>query len=129
MVTGDDVRRFALSLPRAEQYWLKDRAKFRVGRIVFATLSPDERSMGFGFPKEERAALVAAEPHKFHMPANKDLRYHWVRVWLDQIDEAEMGELILDAWRMCVSKAQRAAYDRSVETGQGAASPEQVVLE
>ena len=61
MVTGDDVRRFALSLPRTEERWVKDRVKFKVGRLVYATLSPDEKSMGFGFPKEERAALVAAD--------------------------------------------------------------------
>jgi hypothetical protein len=52
------------------------------------------------------------------MPATRDLRYNWVHVWLAEIDEAEMRELVLDAWRMCVSKAQRAAYDRSVESGQ-----------
>ncbi len=111
MVTGDDVRRFALSLPRTEEHWLRDRAKFKIGRIVYATLSPDETSMGFGFPKEERAALVAAEPHKFHLPAARDMRYHWVRVQLSEIDETEMCELVLDAWRMCVPKAVRAAYD------------------
>jgi len=110
MVTGDDVRRFALSLPRTTEHWIKDRAKFKVGRIVYATLSPDEKSMGFGFPKEERAALVAAEPHKFHMPANRDMRYHWVRVWLSEIDETEMRELVLDAWRMCVPKKISRAY-------------------
>ena len=118
MVTGEDVRRFALSLPRTYERWVKDRVKFKVGPIVYATVSPDEKSLGFGFPKEERAALVAAEPHKFHMPATRDLRYNWVHVWLAEIDEAEMRELVLDAWRMCVSKAQRAAYDRSVESGQ-----------
>ena len=111
MVTGDQVRRFALSVPRTEEHWIKDRAKFKVGRIVYATLSPDETSMGFGFPKEERAALVAAEPHKFHLPAARDMRYQWVRVWLSEIDETEMRELVLDAWRMCVPKAVRAAYD------------------
>ena len=124
MVTGDDVRRFALSLPRTTEHWLKDRAKFKVGRIVYATLSPDEMSMGFGFPKEERAALVAAEPHKFHMPANRDMRYHWVRVWLSEIDETEMRELVLDAWRMCVPKSVRAAYDATSERrGEGSTKP------
>ena len=61
MVTGDDVRRFALSLPRTYERWVKDLVKLKVGPIVYATVSPDEKSMGFGFPKEERAALVAQE--------------------------------------------------------------------
>lgn len=66
--------------------------------------------MGFGFPKEERAALVAAEPDKFLMPSQSDLRYHWVQVRLAAIDRAEMQELVLDAWRMCVPKGVAGTY-------------------
>jgi hypothetical protein len=110
MVTGDEVRRVAGSLPRSEEHLIRDHVKFRVGRLVFVSISPDERSMGFGFPKEERAALVASEPEKFHMPVASDMRYNWVRVWLAAIDEAEMRELVVEAWRMCVPKRVSAAY-------------------
>jgi len=110
MVTAEDVRRVAGALPRSEEHLIRDQVKFRVGRIVFVAISPDERSMGFGFPKEERAALVASEPHKFHMPVPSDERYHWVRVWLDAIDQAEMEELVVEAWRMVVPKRVAAAY-------------------
>jgi hypothetical protein len=110
MVTADDVRALALSLPRTEEALVRDRVKFRIGRIVYLSLAPDETSMGFAFPKEERAALVAAEPHKFFMPIRSDLRYNWVRVRLDAIDRAEMRELVVEAWRMCVPKGVAAAY-------------------
>ena len=110
MVTIDDVRAFAGSLPRAYEALVRDRVKFRVGRIVFLAFSRDEQIMGFGFPKEERAALVAAEPDKFLMPLQSDMRYQWVRVRLSAIDEAEMRELVLDAWRMCVPKRVAAEY-------------------
>jgi len=110
MVTIDDVREIASQLPRAYEVLVRDRVKFRVGRIVFAAFSQDEQIMGFGFPKEERAALVAAEPAKFLMPGQSDLRYQWVHVRLSAIDQAEMEELVLDAWRMCVPKRVAAAY-------------------
>jgi hypothetical protein len=110
VVTIDDVRAFASQLPRAYEALVRDRVKFRVGRIVFLAFSRDEQIMGFGFPKEERAALVAAEPAKFLMPGQSDLRYHWVQVRLSAIDEAEMHELVLDAWRMCVPKGVAADY-------------------
>jgi len=110
VVTAEDVRRVAGSLPRSEEHLIRDHVKFRVGRIVFVSISPDETSMGFGFPKEERAALISSEPHKFHMPAPSDERYNWVRVWLDAIDEAEMRELVVEAWRMCVPKKVAASY-------------------
>jgi hypothetical protein len=103
-VTVDQIRRVALSLPRAYEALVRDQVKFRVGRIVFVAISRDEQSMGFGFPKEERAGLIASEPDKFFMPIKSDERYHWVRVWLDAIDEAEMRELVVEAWRMCVPK-------------------------
>lgn len=120
MVTVDQIRREALALPRTSEHLIRDHVKFRVGRIVYASISPDEKSMGFGFPKEERAALVAGEPDKFFLPIPSDLRYHWVRVWLSEIDEAEMRELIVDAWRMCVPKKVIAAYEsREAAHGEG----------
>jgi hypothetical protein len=110
MVTTDDVRAVALSLPRTEEALVRDQVKFRVGRIVYVALSRDERSMGFGFPKDERATLVAAQPEKFFMPIPSDMRYQWVRVWLDAIDLTEMRELVVDAWRMVVPKRVAAEY-------------------
>ena len=66
--------------------------------------------MGFGFPKDERAALVAAHPEKFFMPIQSELRYNWVRVWLAAIDQTEMRELVVDAWRMVVPKRVAAEH-------------------
>jgi len=104
MVTVDDVRALALTLPRSYEAVVRDRLKFRVGRIVYLAFAKDETMMGFAFPKEERAALVESEPHKFLMPKPSDLRYNWVVVRLEAIDEEEMRELVLDAWRMVVPK-------------------------
>ena len=110
MVTIDDVREVAGSLPRSYEVLVRDRVKFRVGRIVYVAFSRDETLMGFGFPKEEREALVASEPDKFMMPPASDLRYHWVVVRLAAIDRQEMRELVLDAWRMVVPKSVAREY-------------------
>jgi hypothetical protein len=110
MATVEDVRRIALALPRAYEALVSDRVKFRVGRIVFASLSRDETLLGFGYPREERAALVAGDPDKFLMPLPSDERYQWVRLRLAAVDEDELTELIVDAWRMCVPKKVAAAY-------------------
>jgi hypothetical protein len=110
VVTIDDVRDLALTLPRAYEALVRDRVKLRVGRIVFIAFSRDETMMGFAFPKEEREALVASEPDKFLMPKTSDLRYNWVVVRLAAIDLDEMRELVLDAWRMVVPKRVAAAH-------------------
>jgi hypothetical protein len=99
-----DVRAIAMSLPRTEEHLIRQHVKFRVGRIVYASVSPDEEIMGFGYPREERAELLAAEPQKFLPPLPADERYQWLRVRLAAIDEAELRELLEDAWRMVVPK-------------------------
>ena len=91
-------------MERSYHAYVRGRLKFRVGQIVYVAFSLDESVMGFAFPKEERPALVESEPDKFLMPKASDLRYNWVVVRLDAIDEAEMRELVLDAWRMVVPK-------------------------
>jgi hypothetical protein len=110
VVTIEDVRALASRLPRSYEAMVRDRVKFRVGRIVYLAFSRDETVMGFAFPKEERDALVASEPDKFMMPSPSDLRYHWVSVRLGAIGRPEMHELVLDAWRMVVPKSVAAAY-------------------
>jgi hypothetical protein len=111
VVDIDDVRSFALRLPRTTEALVRDRVKFRVGRIVYLAISRDEAVMGFGFPKEEREALVASDPQKFLMPEPSDLRYDWVQVRLAAIDVTEMRELVLDAWKMCIPKRVAADYE------------------
>jgi len=100
----EDVRAIALTLPRTEEHLIRESVKFRIRSLVYAAVSPDETTMGFAFPKEERAALVEAEPEKFLMPVRSDERYNWVRVRLAKIDEVELRELVVEAWRMCVPK-------------------------
>ena len=117
VVTIDDVRALAETLPRSYEAVVRDRVKFRVGRYVYVAFSRDETEMGFGFPKAEREAIVRSGPDKFLMPSRGDLRYHWVVVRLSQIDEDEMRELVVDAWRMVVPKKVAAAYDEEQTAG------------
>jgi hypothetical protein len=117
MATAEDVRRIAMSLPRTSEHLVRDHTKYRVGRIVYAAVSPDEERLGFGFPAEERAALVASEPDKFMMPLRSDERYNWVRARLAALDTEELRELLIDAWRMVVPKKIAASYLESSERG------------
>ncbi|MPZ69797.1 MAG: MmcQ/YjbR family DNA-binding protein [Actinobacteria bacterium] len=110
MVTIEDVREIALSLPRSYEVLVRDRVKFRVGQYVWIAFSRDETLMGFVFPKEERDALIESEPDKFMMPKSRDLRYNWVVVRLAAIDHDEMLEIVLEAWRMVVPKSIAAEH-------------------
>lgn len=105
MNTADDVRRITAGLPRSYEVVVRDRITFRVGQLVYAKFSRDETTMGVAFPREERAAMVAAEPDKFMFPRESDMRFNWVVIHLDAIGLEELRELVVDGWRMCVPKS------------------------
>jgi hypothetical protein len=110
VVTVAEVREVALALPRTSEHLIRDHVKFRVGKIVYVSISPDESTMGFGFPREERAALIASEPEKFAMPRLSDQRFHWVHARMAVLSPEEMRELVTDAWRMVVPKKVASGY-------------------
>jgi hypothetical protein len=113
MVTMDEVREFARTLPRSSEGFVRGRLKFRVGRIVYLAFSKDGSTMGFAFPKEWRNALVESEPEKFSLPSQSDMRYHWAHVRLDAIDADEMRDLVEDAWAFTVPKRVAEEYASS----------------
>lgn len=112
-VTMEEVCEFAATLPRAYEALVRGRVKYRVGRIVFLSFSKDGTVMGFGFPKDWRAALVEAEPEKFSLPSEGDMRYSWVHARLDALEHEEMRDLIENAWALCVSKRESEEYAAS----------------
>jgi hypothetical protein len=113
VVTVDEIRAVAEALPRSSEGFVRGQVKFRIGRIVYLSISRDESTMGFAFPKEWRAALVESEPEKFSLPSEHDMRYHWVHVDLTAIDAEEMRELVEDAWAFCVPKSVAEKYAAS----------------
>ena len=118
-MTLEEVRSFASELPRTTEAVVRGRVKFRVGRIVYLAFSRDETVMGFAFPKEERAALVEAQPHRFYLPQPSDLRFNWVEADLAALDPAEAREFVVDAWRMVVPNKLSRAYDLAHPDGPG----------
>ena len=100
--------RFRLS--RTEEHLIRDQVKFRVGRIVYVAISPDETIIGFGFPQEERAVLIAAEPARFFLHRPSDQRYNWIDVRMALLGPAEMREFVTEAWCMVVPKGVAPAH-------------------
>jgi hypothetical protein len=111
VVTVDDIRAIVLPLPRSYEVFVYGRRKFRVGQIVYLSFSRDETSIGFAFPKEWRAIVVEAEPHKFQLPSASDMRFNWLHARLEALGAEEMHDLVMDAWRMVVPQRVAAAWD------------------
>lgn len=119
MATIEDVRVLGSELDRSYPVYVRGRLKFRVKQIVYVAFSLDETVMEFAFPKEERAALVAGDPHKFSLPLERDLRFNWVHADLAALDATEARELVVDAWRMVVPQKVARAYDLTHPGGPG----------
>ena len=119
MAVIEDVRSLASELGRSYEVYVRGRRKFRVRQIVYVAFSLDETVMEFAFPKDERAALVESEPHKFQMPSTSDMRFNWVHADLAALEPTEARELVVDAWRMVVPKRLSRAYDLAHPNGPG----------
>ena len=117
MATIEDVREIARNLPRSYEVVVRGRVKFRVKQIVWLAFSRDEQQMGFAFPKEERDALVQTYPEKFRLPRESDLRFNWVVAHLERLEDPELTELVLDAWRFCVPKFLASRSDEELLGG------------
>ncbi len=109
-VSVDEIRELAASLPRSYEAIVRGRVKFRIGQIVYLSLAEDGSRVGCGFPRELRQAAVEAEPEKFELPRESDLRFNWIHVKLDRIDHEEMRFLVESAWSSCVPKFVARAY-------------------
>jgi hypothetical protein len=104
VVTIENIRPIALSLPRAHEALVRDRVKFRVGSIVWLAFSRDEQTMGFAFPKEERDALIASNPEVFFLPIPSEMRFNWCELNLGPFEPADLEEFVVDAWALAVPK-------------------------
>ncbi|MFC8502500.1 MmcQ/YjbR family DNA-binding protein [Pedococcus sp. NPDC057267] len=119
MADIEDVLALGSELERSYPVHVRGRLKFRVGQVVYVAFSRDESVMGFAFPMEERAALVASDPRRFSVPSASDLRFNWVHADLAALDPTEARELVVDAWRMVVPQKVSRAYDLTHPEGPG----------
>ena len=110
MITADELRQVVRSLPEAEERETWGHPTFRVRDKMFATLSDDGRQATVKATREEQAALVAAAPETFGIPAYVG-RHGWVSVRLATVDPVELAELLVEAWRHTAPKRLVKAYD------------------
>jgi hypothetical protein len=112
MISADELRRAALSLPEAEERETWGHPTFRVRDKLFATLADDGSQASVKATRQEQQALLAADPETFGVPAYVG-RHGWVSIRLATADPAEVRELLTEAWRQTAPRRLVAAYDAS----------------
>lgn len=105
MVTYEDVRKAALSLPGSfEHESYGGRPSWRTKPRMFAWLREDPEALVVWVDSiEEKNALIGAEPTKF-FTTDHYINSPIILVNLDAIDTAEAKELLIESWRLRAPK-------------------------
>ena len=112
MPDADTVRRIALSLPEVTEGPCYGTPGWRVKKKLMGRLLDDPRHFVVKVDFGEREALTQTDPGTFFITPHYE-NYPMVIVNLTTVDEAELGELITEAWRRCATKRLREAFDEA----------------
>jgi len=111
----DTVRRFAMTLPEAEERETWETATFRVRSKIFMMFSEHERHAWVKSTHDEQQALVAEDPGTFFVPPYVGPS-GWIGVVIHTVDRDEMCELVTEAWRLTAPRRLLAAFDADEES-------------
>lgn len=109
MVTADQVRTFALSLPQAEEHDHWGKPSFRVRNKIFLVIRADELRLVVKVTPEDRTALTTLEPEIYSIPP-QFANTNYLFVQMDRIDPAALPALLTQAWRCVVPRRLAASY-------------------
>jgi hypothetical protein len=107
------VRKFALSLPEAEERETWDTATFRVRNKIFVMFDEKERHLWIKSTHDEQKALITMNPGAFFVPSYVGSK-GWIGVVVSKADRGEVEELLTEAWRLTAPKRLVAAFDEGV---------------
>lgn len=109
MVTIDEVRKLALSLPEAEEVEHWGKPSFRVRNKIFAVIQPDGVSLVIKTTQDDRLAYTTMEPEVYRTPDSfSNLAFMIVRI--DRADPEEFRNLLTLAWSLVSPKKIVKAY-------------------
>ena len=112
MVTYDDVRDCALSLPGSfEKVSYGGQPSWRTKQRMFAWIRHDPEALVVWVEtEEEKLALIDSEPSKFFTISHYD-GHPIVLVRLSEVDPEEAAELVTESWRQRAAPPAVEAFD------------------
>lgn len=114
-ITIDDVRQFALSLPKTEEAEHWDKPSFRVNGKIYAVVQKDGLSLVVKTTKEEREAFTTLESEIYSVPSNFQ-RLNYMIVNMERIRKDEFQLILVRAWRLVAPKQIVKVYDEREST-------------
>jgi len=98
------VREMVARLADAQEGAHHGHPDFRVRGKIFATLSEREDRVALRLTHIEARALVERSPDMYRLVADRE-PIGWVSALLAEADEAEIGDLLEEAWQLRASEA------------------------
>ena len=114
MITEDDIRMIALSLPATSERPSYGTPGFRVKDKLFARIRAEGDLMVYVADEGEKLAMIESEPDKFFTTPHYD-GYASVLVHYTGIEVDELAELLTEAWRLRAPTKLLAAFDAEHE--------------
>ncbi|WP_018833579.1 MmcQ/YjbR family DNA-binding protein [Salinispora tropica] len=111
MISEDDVRQRALTLPEAHASAHFDNADLRVRNKIFASFPAGAGTVMLRLSPQDQAELLAEDPATFSAPDNHWGRQGWTSARLDRVDPVQLGELLTEAWRLRAPRRLVTAFD------------------
>lgn len=96
------IKSVALGFPQAHEVVYRGWPWFNVGRKTFALYSVDDKTWIFKLPHAQQMMLFDARPETFR--PMKSGRMIWSYVRVENLDRAELRDLLEAAWRMVAPK-------------------------
>ncbi len=107
------VRKLAMALPDAEERETWGTPTFRVRGKIFAMLAEGGSEVWIKSTHDEQRALIAMDAGTFFHPAYVGPS-GWIGVRFGRADRDEVGELLVEAWRMTAPKRLVSTFDEGV---------------
>ena len=103
------LKKIALHFPGAEEVWFHGDPWFNVGSKSFALYSTTAGKWIFKLPKPQQMMLFDARPETF-TPMRAGLMV-WSYVVVENLDAAELADLLTAAWKTIVTRNVQMLYD------------------
>jgi hypothetical protein len=117
MADWGTVRQVARALPGAEESTTYGKAAFKVGGRLFAWISPDDQAAGalaLRVDPEEKPLLIDSAPAVFFSTPHYE-GHPILLVRLESVPQADLVDLIEDAWLLRAPKRLAAEYAASYQ--------------
>ena len=112
MITIDQAREIALSMPEAEEGQHMDHPDFRVRKKIFMTLWPsEERAVIFVDPTVVES-IQADHPKRFSLNGWSK-KYGALNIHLKEIDEGSFADLVVASWNRKAPKTLKEKMQKS----------------